>query len=177
MALFLPAILIVIVDQITKYLFWNNGQNYVIIDGFFNITLVKNAGAAFGMFQGGRAFFIGASIVAAVLITYLGIKLPREERVRRIWLGLILGGAVGNLIDRARFGEVVDFLQIGFQGHYWPVFNVADIGVTVGATMLIVYALLPHRRPLVVDAAGTPAPPPISAPAAEAAGEDATPRA
>ena len=174
MALFLPAILIVIVDQITKYLFWNNGQNYVIIDGFFNITLVKNAGAAFGMFQGGRAFFIGASIVAAVLITYLGIKLPRAERVRRIWLGLILGGAVGNLIDRARFGEVVDFLQIGFQGHYWPVFNVADIGVTVGATMLILYALLPHRRPL-VDVARTPAP--ISAPAAEAAGEDATPRA
>ena len=57
MALFLPAILIVIVDQITKYLFWSNGQNYVIIDGFFNITLVKNAGAAFGMFQGGRAFY------------------------------------------------------------------------------------------------------------------------
>ncbi|HEU4928754.1 MAG TPA: signal peptidase II [Candidatus Krumholzibacteria bacterium] len=174
MALFLPAILIVVVDQITKYLFWSNGRNYVIVDGFFNITLVKNAGAAFGMFQGGRAFFIVASIVAAVLITYLGMKLPREERSRRIWLGLILGGAVGNLIDRARFGEVVDFLQIGFKGHYWPVFNVADIGVTVGATMLILYALIPHRagRPLVADAPGTAAP----GPAAEAAGEDAAPR-
>ena len=173
MALFLPAILIVVVDQITKYLFWSNGQNYVIIDGFLNITLVKNAGAAFGMFQGGRAFFIGASVVAAVLITYLGMKLPREERARRIWLGLILGGAVGNLIDRARFGEVVDFLQIGFQGHYWPVFNVADIGVTVGASMLILYALMPHRagRPTLADGAAA-APP---APAAEVASEDATP--
>lgn len=173
MALFLPAILIVVVDQITKYLFWSNGQNYVIIDGFLNITLVKNAGAAFGMFQGGRAFFIGASVIAAVLITYLGMKLPREERARRIWLGFILGGAVGNLIDRARFGEVVDFLQIGFQGHYWPVFNVADIGVTVGASMLILYALMPHRagRPTVADSAAA-APP---APAGEVASEDATP--
>jgi signal peptidase II len=173
-SLFLPAILIVVVDQITKYLFWSNGQNYVIIDGFLNITLVKNAGAAFGMFQGGRAFFIAASVVAAVLITYLGMKLPRAERARRIWLGLILGGAVGNLIDRARFGEVVDFLQIGFQGHYWPVFNVADIGVTVGAAMLIFYALTPHRaeQPMVVDAASSAA----GAPPA-AAGEDVAPRA
>ena len=175
MALFLPAILIVIIDQITKYLFWSNGQNYVLIDGFLNITLVKNAGAAFGMFQGGRAFFIAASIIAAILITYLGIKLPREERTRRIWLGFILGGAVGNLIDRARFGEVVDFLQIGFQGHYWPVFNVADVGVTVGATMLILYALVPHRagRAPAVDGTNTTT---TAAPVAEVASEDATPR-
>lgn len=155
MALFLPAILIVVLDQISKYLFWHNGRNYEIVDGFFNITLVKNAGAAFGMFQGGRAFFIAASVVAVVLITYLGVKLPREDRGRRIWLGFILGGAVGNLIDRALFGEVVDFVQIGFRGHYWPVFNVADVGVTVGASMLILYAIWPRRnaRSLVVDAA------------------------
>lgn len=155
MRLFLPAVLIVVIDQITKYLFWNNGQNYEIVEGFFNITLVKNAGAAFGMFQGGRIFFIAASIVAAVLITYLGVKLPPEDRMRRLWLGMILGGAIGNLIDRVRFGEVVDFLQIGFRGHYWPVFNVADIGVSVGATMLILLALLPRRagHSMVVDAA------------------------
>ncbi len=155
MALFLPAVLIVVLDQITKYLFWSNGSNYQILDGYFNITLVKNAGAAFGMFQGGRAFFIAASVLAAILIAYLGMRLPREDRARRVWLGLILGGALGNLIDRVRFGEVVDFLQIGFRGHYWPVFNVADIGVTVGATMLILYALLPKRagRSMVVDAA------------------------
>ena len=155
MALFLPAAVIVILDQITKYLFWHNGRNYEIIDGFFNITLVKNAGAAFGMFQGGRAFFIAASVVAVVLITYLGMKLPREDRGRRVWLGLILGGAVGNLVDRALFGEVVDFVQIGVSGHYWPVFNVADMGVTVGASMLILYAIWPRRgrHSMVVDAA------------------------
>jgi signal peptidase II len=154
-ALFLPAALIVVLDQITKYLFWSHGRNYEIIDGFFNITLVKNAGAAFGLFQGGRAFFIAASVLAAILITYLGVKLPRVDRARRVWLGCILGGAFGNLIDRVRFGEVVDFLQIGFRGHYWPVFNVADIGVTVGAAMLILYALMPKRagQSMVVDAA------------------------
>jgi signal peptidase II len=153
--LFLPAALIVVVDQITKYLFWTNGRNYEILDGFFNITLVKNAGAAFGVLQGGRVFFIAASAVAILLITYLGLKLPREDRSRRICLGLILGGAVGNLIDRVRFGEVVDFVQIGFRGHYWPVFNVADVGVTVGASLLILYALLPKRagRSMVTDAA------------------------
>ncbi len=159
MALFLPAALIVLVDQITKFWFWNNGRNYEIIDGFFNVTLVRNAGAAFGVLQGGRVFFIAASVLAAILITYLGVKLSPEERARRVWLGLILGGAVGNLIDRVRFGEVVDFLQIGFRGHYWPVFNVADMGVTIGASMLILYALLPKRagRSLVVDATRTAA--------------------
>jgi len=153
--LFLPAVLIIVIDQITKYLYWHNGSNYQLIEGFLNITLVKNAGAAFGVLQGGRVFFIAASVLATVLITYLGVKLPREDRARRIWLGLILGGAIGNLIDRVRFGEVVDFLQIGFNGHYWPVFNVADVGVTVGASMLILFALLPKRagRSMVVDAA------------------------
>jgi len=68
-ALFLPAVLIVVIDQITKYLFWSNGRNYEIVEGFFNITLVKNAGAAFGVFQGGRVFFVAASVVAAVLIS------------------------------------------------------------------------------------------------------------
>lgn len=168
MGLFLPAALIVVLDQITKHLFWTNGRNYEIVDGFFNITLVKNAGAAFGVLQGGRVFFIAASGLAILLITYLGVKLPHEDRARRVWLGLILGGAVGNLVDRVRFGEVVDFIQIGFRGHYWPVFNVADVGVTVGATLLILYALLPKRagRSMVVDATRT-----------AAASDDVAPRA
>jgi signal peptidase II len=161
--LFLPAILVVGIDQVTKYLFWNHGRNYTIIEGFFNITLVRNAGAAFGMFQGGRAFFIAASVAAIVLITYLGLRLSREDGARRVWLGLILGGAIGNLIDRVLHGEVVDFLQIGFRGHYWPVFNVADMGVTVGATMLVLSALWPRRAPQPAQSAA-------------AAPNDATPR-
>jgi signal peptidase II len=143
--LFLPAALIVLLDQLTKHLFWNNARNYEIIPGYFNITLVKNAGAAFGMFQGARVFFVAASIVAVALIVYLGARLPSAQRQRRLLLGLILGGAVGNLIDRVLFGEVIDFLQIGINGHYWPVFNVADAGVSIGAALLILYALRTRR--------------------------------
>lgn len=141
MRLFLPAAIVVVLDQITKYLFWTNARNYEIVDGFFNIILVKNAGAAFGVLQGGRTFFVAASVVAVVIIVYMVLKMPRGERARRVWLGMILGGAVGNLIDRIRSGEVVDFLQIGIAGHYWPVFNVADMGVTIGASLLVLHAL------------------------------------
>lgn len=158
MGFYLPAVAVVVLDQITKHLFWNNGRNYELIPGWFNITLVKNAGAAFGMFQGARWFFIGASVVAVVLIVYVARKLPAAERLRRLWLGLILGGAVGNLIDRALTGEVIDFLQIGVSGRYWPVFNVADMGVSIGAAMLILHALRSNRSTLPLPA-GTPAQP------------------
>ncbi|HKW15201.1 MAG TPA: signal peptidase II [Candidatus Krumholzibacteria bacterium] len=145
MGLFIPALVIVLLDQATKRLFWRLGQNHEIIPGYFNITLVKNAGAAFGMFQGARVFFVTASFLAVGLIIYLGMRLPPSQRTRRILLGLILGGAIGNLIDRVASGEVIDFLQIGVAGHYWPVFNIADAGVTVGAALLILYALRSQR--------------------------------
>lgn len=141
MRFFVPAALVVLLDQVSKQIFWRNGQNYDLIDGYLHITLVKNAGAAFGVFQGGRLFFVIASIVAAVLITWVALRLPREDVLRRLYLGLILGGAVGNLIDRVLFGEVIDFLQIGFRGHYWPVFNVADMAVTIGAVLLVLVAM------------------------------------
>lgn len=145
MGIFLPALVVVLLDQATKHLFWRLGQNHEIIPGYFNITLVKNAGAAFGMFQGARVFFVTASVLAVGLIVYLGLRLPATQRTRRILLGLILGGAIGNLIDRVLSGEVIDFLQIGVAGHYWPVFNIADAGVTVGAALLILYALRSQR--------------------------------
>jgi signal peptidase II len=147
---FVPAALVVAIDQLSKQLIWRNAQNYDIIHGYLNITLVKNAGAAFGIFQGGRLFFIVASVVAVVLISLVAFRLPRDERYRRLWLGLILGGAVGNLIDRVLHGEVIDFIQIGVNGHYWPVFNVADMAVTIGAALLVLLAL--RSRETRVDA-------------------------
>jgi signal peptidase II len=74
-------------------------------------------------------------------ILYIGLRLPVTERYKRILLGLILGGAVGNLIDRVYAGKVIDFLEIGISGHWWPVFNVADIAVSVGAVLLLVYLI------------------------------------
>lgn len=138
MRFLLPAAVVVVLDQLTKQFFWKLGRSYELIEGYFNITLVKNAGAAFGLFQGGRVFFILASVAAIAFIIYLGIRMSEAHRLRRVLLGMILGGAVGNLIDRALAGEVIDFLQIGVNGHYWPVFNVADIAVSVGAALLLV---------------------------------------
>jgi signal peptidase II len=138
---FLPAAVVVVLDQITKQLVWRNGQNYDFIPGYLHLTLVKNAGAAFGLFQGGRVFFIVASIVAAGFVIYVGARMDPQYRWRRVFLGMILGGAIGNLIDRLLSGEVIDFVQMGIAGHYWPVFNVADVGVSVGATFLLITLL------------------------------------
>ena len=146
MGLLIPAAIVVILDQITKQLFWRNGQNYEVIDGFFRITLVKNAGAAFGMFQGGRWVFIAASIIAVVVILYIGLRLPKEQRGRQLLLGMILGGAIGNLIDRVYAGAVIDFLDFGIGTLRWPVFNVADMGVSIGATLLLIVLLREPRR-------------------------------
>ncbi len=137
MGFLLPAAAIVILDQATKQLLWHLGKNFNIIDGILRVTLVKNTGAAFGLFQGGRALFVIASIVASLLIAYVGVRTPRVMRWRRFFLGLILGGAVGNLIDRLFAGEVIDFIDMGIGSHRWPVYNVADIAVTVGAVGLI----------------------------------------
>ncbi len=144
MGLLLPAVIVVILDQITKQVFWRSfefGLSTDVIDGIFRITLVRNAGAAFGVFEGGRIFFMVASVIAIVFLLYVGYRLPAVDRYKRLLLGLILGGAVGNLIDRVYAGEVIDFLEIGIAGHWWPVFNVADIAVTVGAILLLICLL------------------------------------
>jgi signal peptidase II len=137
-----PAFVVIIVDQITKQVFWRlftPGYNVDVIPGILRITLVKNAGAAFGLFEGGRILFIIASVIAVVFITYLGLRLPRTETYKRVLLGLILGGAIGNLIDRVYDGAVIDFIEMGIMGHWWPVYNVADITVTVGAVLLLIH--------------------------------------
>ncbi|MDH3198686.1 MAG: signal peptidase II [Candidatus Krumholzibacteria bacterium] len=146
MGLLLPATVVVVIDQLTKQLVWRHGQNYDVIAGYLHITLVKNSGAAFGLFQGGRAVFVVASLLAAAFIVYAGRRVPRVERYKRALLGCILGGAIGNLIDRMISGEVIDFIQIGVAGHYWPVFNVADIGVSVGAALLLLHVASSRQR-------------------------------
>jgi signal peptidase II len=143
----LPAAIIVLLDQAAKQFFWYLGKNFDIIDGVFKITLVKNTGAAFGMFPGGRAFFVVASILASIVIVVLGLRTPKDMFWRRLTLGLILGGAVGNLIDRMFFGEVIDFFDMGIGMHRWPVYNVADIAVTLGAIGLMISLLRSDQHP------------------------------
>lgn len=136
------AAIIVLLDQVTKITItqiFSYGQS-VPVTSFFNLVLVYNKGAAFSFLssQGGwqRYFFTGIAIVAAILITYL-IKKNLGRRLHCWGLTLILGGAVGNLIDRLMYGHVIDFLDFYVKGWHWPAFNVADIAICVGAGLYI----------------------------------------
>ncbi len=129
-----------------------------ILGDMVRLTYIHNAGSAFGLFQGGRWFFVAVSAVSAGLITLLALSGRHHDRGMQCAFGLILGGAVGNLIDRLWLGVVIDFIQIGIRSHYWPVFNVADIGVTVGVGLLALRLLVPGKsddRSALLEASGT----------------------
>ena len=136
----LIALLIVVADQLTKIWVRSNlaiGQS-LPDTGFFQLTHVRNSGAVFGLFQGQSfALTIAASVVIAVVLFYVLFVSRRfaflDSILGRSALGLVLGGSVGNLIDRLRFGYVTDFIDVGI----WPAFNIADSAVTVG---VIVFA-------------------------------------
>jgi signal peptidase II len=133
----LPTLVVLILDQISKQFIWGLGANFNLIGDFFRITLVKNSGAAFGMFQSGRVFLVISSVVASVFIIFLAQRLGEAEKAKRLFLGMILGGALGNLVDRIYPGQVIDFLDMGFGTHRWPVYNIADSAVTIGGILLI----------------------------------------
>ena len=135
---------VLVLDWGTKWLVKNHITQGIeqisIIPGFFNLRHDRNTGAAFGVLAGHRFLLIIITIVALIFIFSYYLRF-RESRWMQISLGFLLGGAVGNFIDRIYLGEVVDFLQFGIasKGLFWPTFNVADISVCIGAGMLIVY--------------------------------------
>lgn len=137
-------------DQLTKTLVDNRlsyADRVPVIEGFFYLTHVRNTGAAFGLFSDSSepmrmAFFVGISVVAIGIIFSFFRKLAPGERLSSLALGLILGGAVGNLIDRVARGEVVDFLHFRLWGGYsWPDFNLADSFIVVGVALLVLELL------------------------------------
>ena len=138
--IWLTVILVLLLDQLSKALILRTlvqGKSLEVIENIFYLTLVHNTGAAFGIFRHQTAFFIIVSILAILVITVY-IKRRQDTLIfRDIALALILGGAIGNLVDRLRFGYVVDF----FDFRVWPVFNVADSCITVGTFLLIVSLL------------------------------------
>jgi signal peptidase II len=144
----LPALIVVLLDQLTKHFFWTLGRNFDVIDGLLRITLVRNSGAAFGMLQGGRVFLVAASVAASIFIIFLAERIAPEERAKRVFLGMILGGALGNLIDRLYPGHVIDFIDMGIAAHRWPVYNLADTAVTVGGALLVInFAMKREPKP------------------------------
>lgn len=106
-----------------------------IVGEFIRLTFTKNSGIAFGLGAGSSFPFYIFSIIAALLIVYLFARQPIQSFMRQSALALILGGALGNLIDRVTTGEVVDFIEIGWKNWHWPIFNVADSAVTVGVVL------------------------------------------
>ena len=140
------AALVLIADQLTKYVVSRTFALYesVEVTPFFNLVLVHNRGAAFSFLAdaGGwqRGFFICIALVASVWIAWL-IRKHATQTVFCLALALILGGALGNVIDRILFGAVVDFLDFHAYGYHWPAFNVADAGISCGAALLIWDAL------------------------------------
>lgn len=141
---FLPALLVVVIDQVSKFFIRTNmtlGQS-IPEEGFFRITYAINVGGVFGIFAN-QAFLITLTAIVGIAAILIYIRYPPFNRLLvRIALGLLLGGAVGNLIDRIRFGEVVDFIDVGA----WPVFNLADSAIVVGVILIIYYFLFLARR-------------------------------
>jgi signal peptidase II len=134
----LPSAIVIILDWFSKQFFWHLGRNFDVIGSILRITLVKNSGSAFGFFQGERILFVAFGSLASIVVAYLGFTTPKEAGNRRFALSLILGGALGNLIDRIHSGQVIDFIDMGIGSHRWPVYNFADIAVTVGVALLII---------------------------------------
>ena len=126
---------IFVLDQLSKFYIQNAfyvGKSVSIIGNFFRLTYIRNPGTAFGLFPDQKFFFMIISFLTIALIFSFYKKISHNERWLSISLSLILGGASGNLIDRLRIGEVIDFLDFGFGCHRWPAFNLADSAICVG---------------------------------------------
>ncbi|MEK6560732.1 MAG: signal peptidase II, partial [Nitrospirota bacterium] len=122
-----------------------------IIPGFFNLTYIFNPGAAFGLFGNitetlRLTILIGVSVIAFAILFYMYIKIKDRDNLILIPIAMIIGGAVGNLIDRVRFQMVVDFLDFYWGRFHWPAFNIADSAITVGTIILVVTILFTEKR-------------------------------
>jgi signal peptidase II len=150
--LLLVTALSLVIDQCTKVYIdrvMDLHQSIPVIDGFFSITYIRNPGAAFGFLADTKyriPFFIVISIVAVVVILVAFQKLRRDQKLAQVSLAMILSGAVGNLIDRVRLGEVIDFLDVYWKSYHWPAFNVADSMICVGVFLLAADMLLEEKR-------------------------------
>lgn len=145
------SLLVLVLDQVTKVWVQASFQPYESLEilPFFNLVLAFNPGAAFSFLgdAGGwqRWLFIGLAVVVSIVLVFWLRRLDNDER-RTAWgLALVLGGAVGNVIDRIWLGHVVDFLDFHWAGAHWPAFNVADMAITGGVALLLIDGFLPGR--------------------------------
>ncbi|HET7854365.1 MAG TPA: signal peptidase II [Candidatus Methylomirabilis sp.] len=153
-AFYTIAVSITLLDQVSKFYVQKTlrlGQVVPVIPSFFNLTHVLNPGAAFGFLSGAPAairhpLFTAISIFAVLFIIYYRTRHRQMRLLPSVALACILGGAVGNLIDRLRLGMVVDFLDFHYGGNHWPAFNVADSAITIGVALMILEIVTDRER-------------------------------
>jgi len=155
---------IVVVDQVTKFLVIQKLPLYEdvpLISGLLSLQHVRNSVAVFGFLSGasipGKPYlFALMSAIALAALTYYARTIPREERLPRFALSLVIGGAIGNLIDRVRFGYVVDFVKMYWETHVWPNYNVADSAISIGLVLLVIDSFRPRDRETAAPAPSVP---------------------
>lgn len=153
------AAIILVLDQATKLYVDANfklHETVPVIRGFFHLTYVRNKGAAFGILSDSAIripFFITVSIIAMLGILWYIKHIRKDQKLALFSLSLVFSGALGNLIDRIRFGEVIDFLDVFWQRHHWPAFNVADSAITVGVALLFIEMWREDRNKSVLNSA------------------------
>jgi signal peptidase II len=154
--LFIILLVILVLDQWTKtkvHTTFRWGESITLIENFFALTYVRNMGAAFGFLNNAPAvfrvpFFLIVPLVVLFVILILFVKLKESEKLTAVALSLILSGAIGNLIDRVRYGFVIDFLDFHWKEIYhWPAFNVADSSIVIGVSMMFLLSLTKKETP------------------------------
>ncbi len=141
-----------LLDQLSKIYVdksFELGESKRVITNFFHLTYVRNPGAAFGILSDSAIrlpFFITISLLASLGILWYIQRIPSEKQWQHLALGLILSGALGNLIDRIRFGEVIDFLDVHWYNYHWPAFNVADSAICIGVGIMLVCSWHEERQ-------------------------------
>jgi signal peptidase II len=143
----LVAGMVIVTDQFTKVAIMQHmrlHESIPIVPNLFSLTYIRNPGAAFGLMAGSsnafRMVFFGiTSLFALALLGTILFRMPEKDWLGQLSIAGILGGAIGNLLDRLRFGEVIDFLDVYIENYHWPAFNVADSAITVGVTLLIIH--------------------------------------
>ena len=136
--IFSAAFLVILIDQISKFIIRNSmhlSQSIPVVKNIFHITYIQNLGAGFGILQQQTLFLILVSAIVVSVILFYSKRIGKKDRLLQIIAGIVLGGTVGNLIDRIIYGYVIDFLDF----RIWPVFNIADSAVTIGVILLIAY--------------------------------------
>jgi len=149
-------LVVIALDQSTKLMIQQTlplHKTVEIIPGFFNLIHVRNTGGAFGIFGGekgpvGSVLFVVASLIAVGILVVLFLRVKEHEKTLAFSLALLLSGAIGNLLDRLSYGEVIDFLDFHVSLYHWPAFNVADSAISIGIGLMALELLIKeHEKP------------------------------